>query len=138
MKQRPIHSHAIAVHFSNGVIPTSLLFLALFFLSDASALETSAFHTLIVGTLGVVAATVTGLSEWRRYYRAAWVPIFQKKLALAIIALLSGGLACGLRLLVPDLLLRLSPLSLTYIGLNLVCLAAAAAAGYLGGRLVFH
>jgi len=138
MKQRPIHYHAIAVHFSNGVIPTSLFFLTLCFLLDSSALEVSAFHTLIVGTLGVAAATVSGLREWRKFYRAAWVPVFKKKLALAVIALISGGLACVLRFLHPDLLMQISPLSIIYVGLNLVCFAAAAAAGYLGGRLVFH
>lgn len=138
MRQRRLHLHAIAVHFANGVIPTSLLFLGLFFLLEISALEMSAFYTLVVGTLGLIATTLTGLREWRQHYRSAWVPIFQRKLALALIALASGALACYLRTAHPDLLLEASALRLVYLALNLICLAAAGTAGYLGGRLVFH
>ncbi len=133
-----IHFHAIAVHFANGVIPTSVAFLALFFLLDLPDMEKSAFYTLIVGTLGVVATVGTGLLEWRKNYQGAWVPVFKKKLILGAISLAAAVAACGLRVHDPQLLHQATPITWLYLGLIIVGLSSAAFAGYLGGRLVFH
>ncbi len=138
MRKIKIHIHAISVHFANGLIPTSVLFLCLFFMTENPDMEKAAFLTLLVGTLGVLATLVTGLIEWRKNYQGAWVPIFKKKLILGLVALAAGLGASTLRYLFPQLLLAVEPLSWVFVSLELLCCGAAAWAGYLGGRLVFH
>ncbi|BCR04723.1 hypothetical protein DESUT3_17920 [Desulfuromonas versatilis] len=138
MRKIKIHMHAISVHFANGLIPTSLLFLFLFLLTGNPDLEKAVFFTLLVGTAGIFATLVTGLVEWRKDYQGAWVPVFKKKLFLGLLALVAGLGASALRWLFPQLLYTAEPLSWLFVLLELLCCGAAAWAGYLGGRLVFH
>ncbi|NOY52281.1 MAG: hypothetical protein GXP58_01515 [Deltaproteobacteria bacterium] len=133
-----IHPHPIAVHFSNGLIPVSIFFLFLFFFTRNPHMEIVAFYTLWVGTLGSALALGTGLFDWKKHYRGAWVPVFKKKLTAGVLAILGGALACLIRYLHPGLLLSLSGLSVFYVMLNLFVLACVGIAGYLGGKLVFQ
>lgn len=133
-----IHPHPIAVHFSNGLIPVSMFFLFLFFLTHHPHMEIVAFYTLLAGTLGSCLALGTGLFDWKKHYRGAWVPVFKKKLTAGVLAILGGALACWIRYLHPDLLLSLSGLSVIYVMLNLFVLACVSVSGYLGGKLVFQ
>jgi len=133
-----IHPHPIAVHFSNGLIPVSIFFLLLFFVTWDPQLEVTAFYTLAVGTAGSILSLGTGLLDWKKHYRSAWVPVFRKKLTAAIVAIAGGLLACTIRFFHPDLLSSPSPLAVLYLLLNLLVLGAVGMAGYLGGKLVFQ
>jgi len=133
-----IHPHPIAVHFSNGLIPVSVLFLVLFGFTKSHEMEIVAFYTLVFGTGGAGLALGTGLFDWKRNYRGAWVPVFKKKLLAGILAVIAGSVACVLRFSFPDLLYSITFLSILYVCLNLFTLACVTVAGYLGGRLVFQ
>lgn len=133
-----IHPHPIAVHFSNGLIPVSVFFLFVFWITRIRDMEVVAFYTLLTGTSGSMLAVGTGLFDWKKNYRGAWVPVFKKKLTAGILAIALGIVACIIRLLNPELLYSITPLSITYAVLNLLILGCVTIAGYLGGRLVFH
>jgi uncharacterized membrane protein len=133
-----IHPHPIAVHFSNGLIPVSIFFLFLFWLTGSRDMETTAFYTLVIGTLGSVLSLATGLFDWKKHYKGAWVPVFRKKLTAAILAIIVGTAACTLRYSYPDLLYSVTPLSVIYVVLNFFVLGCVTVAGYLGGKLVFQ
>ena len=133
-----IHPHPIAVHFSNGLIPVSVFFLFVFWVTRIRDMEIVAFYTLLTGTLGSMLAVGTGLFDWKKNYHSAWVPVFKKKLTAGILAIAAGIVACVIRFLNPELLYSITPLSITYAVLNLLILGCVTIAGYLGGRLVFH
>lgn len=133
-----IHPHPIAVHFSNGLIPVSIFFFFLFFVTRSHEMEIVAFYTLATGTLGSALAVGTGLFDWKKNYRGAWVPVFKKKLTAGILAIIGGAIACALRFHYPDLVYSITPLSILYLVLNFFVLGCVTIAGYLGGRLVFQ
>ncbi len=133
-----IHAHPIAVHFSNGLVPVSIFFLFVFGVTHARDMEIVAFYTLVIGTLGSLLALGTGLFDWKRNYKGAWVPVFKKKLTAAILSILAGTAACLLRYAQPELLYSLDLLSIIYVVLNLFMLGCVTVAGYLGGKLVFQ
>jgi uncharacterized membrane protein len=133
-----VHSHPIAVHFSNGLIPVSIFFLFLFFVTQSPDMEIVAFYTLLTGTLGSGLAIVTGLYDWKKNYKGAWVPVFKKKLTAGILSVLAGTFACLIHFYYPGLLYSITSLSLFYIALNFIMLGCVSFAGYLGGNLVFQ
>jgi len=133
-----IHPHPIAVHFSNGLIPVSVFFLMVFGVTRIPDMEIVAFYTLLTGPLGSMLAVGTGLFDWKKNYRGAWVPVFKKKLTAGILAIVIGMIACIIRFLNPELLYSITPLSIIYLALNLFILGCVSIAGYLGGRLVFQ
>ncbi len=133
-----IHPHPIAVHFSNGLIPVSIFFLLLFFVTRDPQIEITAFYILIAGTVGSCLALGTGLFDWKKHYRGAWVPVFRKKLTAGLLSIFGGTAACLIRYFHPDLLSSISALSVLYLVLNFFVLACVSVAGYLGGRLVFQ
>lgn len=133
-----IHAHPIAVHFSNGLIPVSMFFLFLFFVTQRPDMEVTAYYTMIIGTLGSVLAIGTGLFDWKKNYRGAWVPVFKKKLTAGLLAVAGGAIVCALRYRYPELLYTVSPLMILYLVLNFFILGCVSFAGYLGGKLVFQ
>lgn len=138
MAASKFHPHPIAVHFSNGLIPVSVFFLILFWITGAASMETTAFYTLVIGTLGSALSVGTGLIDWKAYFKGAWVPVFKKKLTAGILAIIGGTAACTIRYLYPDLLYSIAPLSVVYVALNFFVLGCVTVAGHLGGKLVFH
>ena len=131
------HPHPIAVHFSNGLIPVSVFFLLLFLVTRFQDAETVAFYTLVTGTLGSGLAILTGFYDWRKNYRSRWSPVFTKKLAAGVVAVIIGMVACAIRFLSPELLDSVTAASVIYVAMNFIVLGCVAAAGYLGGKLVF-
>ena len=132
------HPHPIAVHFSNGLIPVSVFFLLLFLATRFQDAETVAFYTLVTGTLGSGLAILTGFYDWRKHYRSRWSPVFKKKLAAGILAVIVGAAACVFRFFTPELLDSITAASVIYVVMNFVVLGCVTFAGYLGGKLVFH
>ncbi len=133
-----VHPHPIAVHFSNGLVPVSVFFLFLFFITRSHEMEIVAFYTLITGTMGSGLAIGTGLFDWKKNYRGVWVPVFKKKLTAGILSVLAGTAACVLRFYHPELLYSVNPLTVIYVVLNFFMLGCVTIAGYLGGKLVFQ
>lgn len=133
-----VHPHPIAVHFSNGLVPVSIFFLTLFWMTGSRDMEIVAFYTLLIGTLGSCLALVTGLYDWKKNYKGAWVPVFKKKLTAAIFSILAGSAACAIRFFNPELLYSVTSLMMIYVALNFFMLGCVSIAGYLGGKLVFQ
>jgi len=137
MTMPKMHIHPIATHFSNGLIPTSLFFLGLYFVFREDCLETMAFYLLAAGTAGSCVALLTGMVDHKMKFKGAWVPIFKKKIGAALGAVLGGGAACGVRYFHPGLIEELTWLTCVYFALLLFVLGCVTAAGHWGGKLVF-
>ena len=96
--------HAVAAHFPTALLPTMVLFLLLYLVTDNASFEISIFYLSAV-TLGMIPVTLlTGMWDWKRRYRGVWAPVFRKKLTLSSVLLGLGTIVVCWRWTTPDLL----------------------------------
>jgi len=124
----------ITVHFPNGLIPTSFLFLLLTFFFDGRCIDLASFYLLCVATTAGPFAVATGIYNWRTRYKSAITAKLMFKLYGGIVFTVLGILTIAWRLLYPGLVTS-SPLF--YLCLNFVLLTLVTVLGHIGGSLVF-
>jgi len=130
------HAHPITVHFPNGVLPLSFLFIVLAMASGCKWLAIAAQVNLAFLALTMPLVLFTGYIEWQKRYKSARTNRFIAKIAsAAIVAALS--VVVTLWWLVSPQVLE-SPARYPFLFANLVMLAAAIVAGLIGGKLVFR
>jgi uncharacterized membrane protein len=136
--------HPFVVHVPIGLLLGSVLFTVLFLRRGESSWETSAFHCMLVGWFGSVAAVVTGLIDAARHFTGPdairdpavlmWV---NAHAAAGIGALVVFGQAVLRRRRKPTILsdphMRRGYLGLLVLGTLLLLLS-----GWLGGQLVYR
>ncbi len=131
------HSHAIAVHVPNGVLPVATLFLVLGSLFAAAGMSTAATYNMIAVLLAMPFVMFSGYVDWQAHYGGVMTrPI--------LIKIICGGIVLGVSLLIvlwwqrdADSIRADWMLTSIFVLLHLVALGAAAVAGYFGGRLAF-
>ena len=131
------HAHPIAVHIPNGVLPVSMLFMALALLFGSRGLATAAFCNLVVVTLAMPLVLFTGYVDWRHVYGGNLTKIFKIKILCGVTVSLISLTLTILWLVKGDPLAPGASGRAFFIFLCLGALAAAATAGYYGGKLVF-
>jgi uncharacterized membrane protein len=132
-----IHLHSIAVHFTNAVYPTALLFLIISFFYQKDASLQTYLHLMILATFSVPVSYITGFIEWKLKYKGAKVRIFTKKQRLSLV-LFSLGITCTLWFgWHPEVLENAGSLRTVFLFLNFAILPNVIYLGYLGGKLVF-
>jgi uncharacterized membrane protein len=136
--------HPFVVHFPIGLLLGSVLFTVLFLRRGENSWETSAFHCMIFGWFGSVAAVVTGLIDAVQHFTGpdairdpavlTWV---NAHAAASIGALIVFGQALLRRRRKPTILsdpqARRGYLGLLILGTLLIILS-----GWLGGQLVYR
>ncbi len=129
------HAHPILVHTPNGVLPIAVVLFILAWVSGASLLATAAFINLVFVVLSLPPVLHSGFLVWQKKYNQADTVLFRIKILAA--ALTTGACVISLvwYLLDPDVLS--SPLAVAFIFINVVMVASAGVAGYIGGKLVF-
>ena len=132
------HLHPIAVHIPNGVLPVAVIFIILSLFTGSKALETAAFYNLVFVLLTLPFVLFSGLVEWRRRYKGAWTSQFRAKIMAASVVTACAVVVVAWWAVVPELLQSASPLKWIFLAINAVMLAAAATAGFLGGKFVFR
>lgn len=132
-----LHLHPISVHFPNGLLPASVVFLAIGTLLGIAGFSDAAFFNMVfvLATLPMVMAT--GYLEWQHRYQGSKTILFLVKIACSIVVLVSLVALVAWRFLDPQVADAASPNRLTFFGLALVMLTCAGIAGHLGGKLVF-
>ncbi len=130
------HLHPITVHFPNGVIPVSVVFVILAVLFESINLSFAAFANLVFVLLTMPVVVFSGYVEWQKKYGGNMTSYF-------IIKLICGGGVTLLALILviwhianPDVVLTSSQ-KWWFIFLNLIMLGGAGIAGFIGGKLVF-
>ncbi|QTA83929.1 rubredoxin-like domain-containing protein [Desulfonema limicola] len=131
------HAHPISVHFPNGVLPMSVLFIFLAVAFEMKDLEITGFYTLIFVVFTLPFVLFTGYLEWKNKYGGHLTKIFLTKIICAIIV--TGAAVCAVlwRFADPKVMDVYSPDRWTYVLLCLTMLGAAIVAGMIGGKLVF-
>ncbi|WP_041277708.1 rubredoxin-like domain-containing protein [Desulfotalea psychrophila] len=130
------HLHPMLVHFPNGLLPVSLLFLALVYLFGGTQLQYAAFFNLIAVLIVLPAVMFTGYVEWQSRYRGARTLLFKIKIAASITVLTSLVILVLWRFVNPEVMAVGSSQRHLYFALAAFMVAAVALAGHLGGTLV--
>lgn len=132
-----LHLHPISVHFPNGLLPASVVFLAIGIFLGLAAFNEAAFFNMIFVLAMMPVVMVTGYLEWQKRYQGAKTFLFMVKISCSIVVLLCLLALVIWRFINPTVTDPASTDRLLYLGISLVMLVAAAIAGHLGGKLVF-
>ena len=129
------HVHPISVHIPNGVLPASVIFIVLAALFNFGGLSQAAFYNLIFVVLTLPLVLFSGYIEWQKKYRGQLTRLFKIKIICA--ALVSLTAVILVLWLFIDIQAPTSSSKLLFLLINLVMLAAASIAGFIGGKFVF-
>lgn len=127
--------HPVAAHFSNGVIPVAVLYLLLFLPTGNPFFERTVIHLLVIVLLAVPFSFYSGIRDWKRKYKGAKAPVFQKKIRLSILLSVVCVIAVSIRLAVPDVMQTGGVLSWVYVASLFIALPTVVLLGHHGGKL---
>ncbi|ASQ89605.1 hypothetical protein CHL67_00435 [Prosthecochloris sp. GSB1] len=127
--------HAIAAHFSNGLIPVAVLYLLLTMPTGDPFFEHTVEHLIVISLMAIPVSFFSGLHDWKTKYRAARTPVFLKKIRLSIILFLLALVAVSIRIATPDIMYYNGWLHWIYIALLLGMLLVVKFLGHYGGKL---
>jgi len=127
--------HAIAAHFSNGLIPVAVLYLLLTLPSGDPFFEHTVEHLIVISLMAIPVSFFSGLHDWKTKYKGAKTPVFLKKIRLSIILFLLALVAVTIRIAIPDIMYENSWLHWVYIVFLLAMLPVVTLLGHYGGKL---
>ncbi|MDM8536383.1 hypothetical protein QUF70_06485 [Desulfobacterales bacterium HSG17] len=131
------HAHPISVHFPNGVLPMSVIFIVLAVAFEMKEFEIVGFYSMIFVLIILPFVLFTGYLEWKNKYGGHLTKIFLTKIICAVIVTGTAICAVAWRFVDPKVMDIYSPDRWTYVLLCLTMLGAAVVAGMIGGKLVF-
>lgn len=129
------HLHPVSVHFPNGILPVVAVLFVLAFLLGSATMAKAGFYNLVFVLLSLPVVLAAGVVEWQKKYNSALTTMFQIKIAAATVTTVLCPVSVIWFLLQPDVIF--SSKALIFIVLNVVMLASAGVAGFIGGKLVF-
>jgi hypothetical protein len=127
--------HAIAAHFSNGLIPVAVLYLLLTLSTGNGYFEHTVEHLIVIVLLAIPVSFFSGIHDWKTKYRAAKAPIFINKIRLSGLLFLLCTSAVALRLSIPDVMSRQGIEHWLYLVLLFSMLPVVTLLGHYGGKL---
>ena len=127
--------HAIAAHFSNGLIPVAVLYLLLTLSTGSTYFEHTVEHIIVIVVLAIPASFFSGVYDWKTKFRGAKAPIFIKKLRLSGLLFVLCISTVAIRLSIPDVMNRQGVEHWLYIVLLFSMLPVVTLLGHYGGKL---
>ncbi len=131
------HAHPISVHIPNGLLPVSVLFVFIATLLNWATLGQAAFYNMVVVALAMPVVIFTGYLHWQKRLGGNLTKIIIYKMVAAGVVTVTCTIAVIWALIDPGIISAQGSFSVAFILLCLIMLAAAATAGYFGGKLVF-
>ncbi|NTW74996.1 MAG: hypothetical protein HGB29_09050 [Chlorobiaceae bacterium] len=133
--KRTFFLHAIAAHFSNGLIPVTVLYLLIAFFSGDPFFEHTVLHLLVIVLLALPVSFLSGIADWKTKYNGAKAPVFTKKIRLGILlAVLAVG-TISIRIFDQEVMTESGILHWAYILMSLGMLPVVVLLGHYGGKL---
>ena len=131
------HAHPLSVHVPNGVLPITVLFMFVAAVFSAGFLAQAAFYYTIVVLLTLPFVLYSGYNAWQRKYGGALSHLFLVKIGAAAVVTATCLLVVIWYFVNPDVILAGAARRGGFLVVNLIMLAAAGVAGFIGGKLVF-
>ncbi len=129
------HLHPVSVHTPNGVLPIAVVLWILAWIFNSELLAKAAMINMVFVVLAFPIVIFSGILEWRKKYQGALTPLFKIKILAAALTTVSCVISLLWYLFDPKVLS--SPKAFVFILVNIVMVAAAGVAGFIGGKLVF-
>ncbi|MDD5772559.1 MAG: hypothetical protein PHX78_03735 [bacterium] len=131
------HWHVFIIHFPISFFVAAFGFQIMHLFTRPECFEEATNVSLIAGTIVMIPAIWSGWHTWKKSYKGAHVPIFQRKIIIAFIML---GLSFGLtiwRVFFIEVFVHslISPEHWVYLIGNTLLMMGASVEGYYGGRL---
>jgi succinate dehydrogenase hydrophobic anchor subunit len=127
--------HAIAAHFSNGLIPVAVLYLLLTLSTGNTYFEHTVEHLIVIVMMAIPFSFFSGIHDWKAKFRGAKAPIFIKKIRLSFLLFFLCASAVGMRLSIPDVMNRHGFEHWLYVALLFFMLPVVTLLGHYGGKL---
>jgi len=127
--------HAIAAHFSNGLIPVAVLYLILTLATANSYFEHTVEHLILIVILAIPVSFFSGIHDWKTKYRGAKAPLFIKKIRLSYLLFALCASAVAIRLTAPDVMNQQGIEHWLYLATLFSMLPVVTLLGYYGGKL---
>jgi uncharacterized membrane protein len=131
------HVHPVSVHIPNGVLPVSVIFIVLAAVFNCSGLSQAAFYNLVFVILTMPLVLFSGYNEWQKKYGGELTNLFKMKMIFAAVVAITVIILVVWLIINPNVATEPSYQKWTFLFVNLVMLAAAGTAGFIGGKLVF-
>jgi uncharacterized membrane protein len=131
------HVHPISVHFPNGLLPVSVIFIFLAAIFKFSGLGQAAFYNLIFVVFSMPLVIFSGVIVWRKKFNGAMTTLFLTKMICGGVVSLTAMILVIWCIVDPSVLTLTSAHLGAFLFVNIIMLAAAVTAGFLGGKLVF-
>ena len=128
------HLHPVSVHIPNGVLPVSVIFIFLAAIFNFSGLSHAAFYNLVFVVLAMPLVLFSGYVEWRKKYAGKLTKLFKTKMVCGAVVTFTAIILVVWLFVDPQVA---ASFKLSFLFINIVMLAAATIAGFLGGKLVF-
>jgi len=132
-----LHAHPIAVHIPNGVLPVTVIFTLLALLFKWEALAIAARVNMIFVCLSMPVVILTGFVDWHNRFEGRMSRVFAIKMICAGVVFFLSLISVLWGLFQAGVYLAHSSMAWLFILINMAALAAAAVAGWYGGKLVF-
>lgn len=129
------HAHPVSVHTPNGILPAAVILWLLAWIFNSELLAKAAMINMIFVVLAFPIVISSGILEWQKKYQGALTPVFKIKILAAALTTVSCVISLLWYLFDPKVLS--SPKAFVFILVNIVMVAAAGVAGFIGGKLVF-
>jgi len=133
--QKTFLFHAIAAHFSNGLIPVAVLYLMLTLSTGNTYFEHTVEHLILIVVMAIPVSFLSGIRDWKTKYRGAKAPIFIKKIRLSAMLFIFCISAVSIRLCIPDVMSRQGIEHWMYLVLLFSMLPVVTLLGHYGGKL---
>lgn len=131
------HIHPISVHFPNGVLPFTVIFLLLSIFFQYKQLGLAAFINLVGVTLSMPLVLFSGWIDWKSKYGGSFTKVFVIKMICGAIVTITGVVLIIWRIFSPGVTEAASGSSMSFFAGHLIMLGAAGIAGFIGGEIVF-
>lgn len=80
-----LHPHPVFIHYPMGIIYFGAFMLLLYLFTGNNSFEVSAYYALIVGTLSIFPAVVSGFVSWWLNYEMTMTKVFKNKIVFSAI-----------------------------------------------------
>ena len=123
------------MHTPNGILPAAVVLWILAWIFDSELPAKAAMINMIFVVLAFPMVISTGVLEWQKKYQGALTLMFKIKILAAALTTVSCVISLLWYLFDPNILS--GPKAFAFILVNIVMVAAAGVAGFIGGKLVF-
>lgn len=131
-----IHSHHIASHFTNGLLPVGTLLLTLYYFTGNANFEISAFYCFVFVLISAPPVFFSGFTDWKKRFMGKPTRIFRHKRIFGTLLMITSVVIVVWRTADPSVAYPETDLRYIYIALVYTNLALVSYLGLLGGKFI--